>query len=124
LGKEKMKLSRIALAAIVGGITACCAAEQKKEEVVELQPYSHTAYWQDFTITKDSPMSDDGRYRLKEVRKNGDVELLRWDDPAHPSLVVKPKPKKLESAARVPTIVVLDADSTKQSARISEMRLK
>jgi hypothetical protein len=120
-----MKPSHLAFVALVASFTACYAAEQKKDETIELPPYTHTAYWQDFTVSKDSPMSDDGRYRLKEVRKNGDVELLDWSDPEHPtSFIVKPKPKKLKAGETVPTIVVLEADAVKQSATISEMRLK
>ncbi|MCX6951960.1 MAG: alpha/beta hydrolase domain-containing protein, partial [Verrucomicrobia bacterium] len=95
-----------------------------RETTVELAPFAHTAVWQAFTLSQNSPLSDDGRYRLKEIRKNGEVELLRWDDPAHPSLIVKPKAQKLASGAPVPTIVVLEADAANQSARLSELRFK
>jgi hypothetical protein len=115
----------ILLVWIAGCYSVCPAEEQqKKEETIKLQPFTHTAYWQDFALSKDSPLSDDGRYRLKEVRKNGEVELYLVQERDNATVVVKPKPKKLEKGKPVPLIVVLEADTVKQSAIISEMRFR
>ena len=74
-------------------------------------------------LSKDAPLSDDGRYRLKKVRENGDVEILYSEEPEETELiVVKPMPKYLKIGARPPMIVVEESDYTTQSAKIRALR--
>jgi hypothetical protein len=121
-----MKLSRLfaVFATIAIGFRACPAAEKKKEEPIEI-PYSHVYYWQDYTLTKDAPASADGRFRLKRVRKNGEVELLYSPTPdVAEIIIVKAAPKKLKGSERPPTVVVEEFDAPKQLAKIRELRMR
>ena len=77
-------------------------------------------------MTKEAPFSDNRHYRLKEVRKNGEVELIDCTVAKAETkvVIVKPAPKKLKDGDRPPTIVVIAANHAKQSATIRELRIK
>ncbi len=80
----------------------------------------HTYEWHEFTLTKASPVSDDGRYRLKRVRLTGSVDLLRDDTDM---ITVKPKGRLFSPAKTTDTIFVVEASASTQSARIRELRI-
>jgi hypothetical protein len=82
-------------------------------------------YWETMMLNKETPLSEDGRYRLKTVRENGDVEILYSEEPGEAELIVaKTMPKKLVRGARPPTIVVEESDYARQSAKIRALRAK
>ncbi|MBE7536964.1 MAG: hypothetical protein IT422_10920 [Pirellulaceae bacterium] len=96
----------------------------KKEEQVQLEPFAHEFYWETFVVTKDAPVSPDGRYRLKKVTRCGLVELIFSSSPTESeTIVVKPTPKKPKKGARPPTIVVVESDAKAQTATIKELRM-
>jgi hypothetical protein len=119
-----MNALRSALLSVALGLPCVCLAADEKK--ADLPSFTHQYYWQEFTVSKEAPFSDNRSFRLKEVRKNGEVELI---DCAVASIatkivVVKPVPKKLSDGDRPPTIIVVVADYAKQSATIRELRMK
>ena len=120
-----MNTLRFGVIALAAGFCGTCPAAEQKKEAVELPPFSHEYYWHEFTLSKEEPKSADGRYRLKSVRKNGDVALLCYVTPEKAELiVVKPMPKKMQEGVRPLTIVVAHADAEKQLATIRELKMK
>lgn len=113
----------ILLVTAAGCFGASPAAEK---EDVALTRFAHEYIWQEFTVTKDEPFSDNHYYCLKGVLKNGDVELIDCAvaEVATKIIVVKPKPAKVKDGERPPTIIVVAADYAKQSATIRELRPK
>ncbi|MBL9189070.1 MAG: hypothetical protein JNK23_16415 [Opitutaceae bacterium] len=114
---------------LVAGLIASSAltsfAADAKEDTYGLEPWVHTAVRHEFCLKKDAPLSDDGKYRLKEVRANGEVELLELSDPKNPKPVVaKPRSPNLKRGERPPTLWVHDFDAKKQSATLCELRFK
>jgi len=98
------------------------AAEPEKGISVVIR---HEYYWEEFTVSKEVPSTPDGRYHLKRVRQNGEVELVYSVFPGQTEdVIVKPAPKKLKKNARPPTIVVSKFDAAKQSATIREWRMR
>ena len=97
------------------GIMFACGAEPPATLTIV-----HTYEWHEFTLTKDSPVSDDGRYKLKRVRFTGSVELIRDDTDV---VIVKPKDRLFAAAKPTETILVVEASASKQSARIRELRI-
>lgn len=98
---------------------------KKEEEQVQLDPFTHEYYWSSFTVTKDTPVSSDGRYRLKQVARNGSVELIFSSSPTESEvIVVKPALKKPGKCSRVQTIVVVESDAKAQTATIKELRMR
>jgi len=110
------------------GIATVAAAEEakdKKGEPVKLEPFTHDFYWESFVISKDSPMSPDGRYRFKKVARDGSVKLISAPSSKESEvIIVKPMPKRFEQGERPPTIVVGESDFEKQTATIKELRMK
>lgn len=117
LGPEKSQIARQRSAEILKKI---------RKEDITLPPFAQEYYWQDFAVTKEAPFSDNRHYRLKGVRKNGDVELIDCAvaEVATRTIVVKSKPEELKDGERPPTIVVVASDSEKQSANLRELRVK
>jgi hypothetical protein len=100
-------------------------SQGKKDDQVTLEPIAHKFYWESFSISKNSPVSPDGRYRLKKVAPDGSVELAFSPSPTVTKIiVVKPMPKSFEKGERPPTIVVAEANAKTQSATIKELRMK
>ena|SRR5688572_4373926 len=109
-----------AVAAVSGFIGVSLA-----EDAPKLEPWVHTYYWEEFAVSQEAPVSPDGRYRLKRVSKNGDVELFYSPTPEQRTVVVvKPMPKQIKKGDRPPTIVVKTFDAPKQSAILRELRIK
>ena len=100
--------------------------EQKKEEIVTLPPFADTYAWHDFSVSKEKPLSEDGRYRLVSVRKNGDVELIDCavSEVATKIVVAKPPPKKFKKGEPLPTVVVASSNFQSQVAKCRELRTK
>jgi len=110
---------------IAAMLSAADESKAKKEEQVQLEPFAHEFCWDSFVVTKDAPVSPDGRYRLKKVVRNGSVELIFSSSPTESEvIVVKPMRKKPEKGARPPTIVVVESDAKAQTATIKELRMK
>ena len=107
-------------------VAGCKAVDQSKEgEVVTLEPYAHEFNWVPFTVSKDAPVSADGRYRLQKVAKDGSVELVFSDTPTESQVIVaKPPPKKFEKGNSLPTVVVVEADPKAQTATLNELRMQ
>jgi hypothetical protein len=118
--------SIISLAMIAGCFGSGMATEQTKDEIITLPPCIQEYIWIEFTVTKDAPYSDNRRYRLKEVRKDGAVGLIDCGVEGAPAkiILVRPMPTKLKNGDRPPFIVVVAADPQKQSATIRELRQK
>lgn len=115
-------LRLIAFSALCCWTPLSSAAEPETEISVVIR---HEYYWEEFTVSKESPRTADGRYLLKRVQRNGEVELAYSVFPGQTEdVVVKPMPKKLKKDARPPTIVVLQFDAEKQSATIRELRMR
>lgn len=110
--------STLALSSCVG---PGFAAETEKLQSVIRDEY----YWEEFTLTKEVPLAKDGRYRLKSVRRSGEVELIALADLDNlETVIVRSMPKKIRSGERLPTIVVGSFDFRKQSATIRELRVR
>ncbi len=111
---------------VLSSACAIAQADQKKEEVITLPPFADTYVWHDFSVSKDKPLSEDGRYRLVRVRKNGDVELIDCavSEVATKLVVAKPPPKKFKKGEQLPTVVVASSDFKSQVAKCRELRTK
>jgi len=84
----------------------------------------HQYSWHEFTLKKPLLLSDDSHYRLKAVRRNGDVELIDVsEDSPNKVVVVKPWPKKIKVGDKPPDIIVVTSNYKEQSATIRELRL-
>lgn len=101
-------------------------AGENKEDVITLPPFADTYVWHDFSVSKARPFSEDGRYRLVSVRKNGDVELIDCavSDVGTKIVVAKPLPKKFKKGEPLPTVVVASSNFQSQSAKCRELRAK
>jgi len=100
-------------------------SKEKKEDTVTVEPFTHEFYWESFNVTPDSPLSPDGRYRLKKVQENGWVELVFSPNPSEFQVVIaKPTPKKNEKGKAPPTIVVAESNPKTQTATLKELRMK
>ncbi len=101
-------------------------AAAAKDEEITLPPFTDTYYWHEFSVSKASPLSADGRYRLVEVRKTGEVELMDCAvaEVKTKTFVAKPPPKKFKKGEALPTVVVVAADHEKQFAELKELRIK
>ena len=98
---------------------------EKNQEMIELKPFSHNYYWKSFIIDRESLMSPDKRYLLRNVLKDGSVELVYLPCSEDPELViVKAKWDQHESEEKPPTIFVVESDFEKQSATVRELRMR
>jgi hypothetical protein len=117
-----MNTFRLKVLSVLSFASCLCPAAESKGDTIELR---HTYYWEEFTLTKEAPVATDESYRLTAVRKNGEVELIRYPTSEHPELVIaKPMPKRMKTGERPPTIVVERFDFAKQSATIRELRVR
>src|SRR4051794_31439778 len=116
-----MNTLRFAVLSVAAGwLSLCSAADAPK-----LEPWIHTYYWDQFAVSPETPTSPDGRYHLKSVSKNGEVELFYSPTlEQREVVVVKPMPKRLRKGERSPTIVVKSFDASKQSAILRESKIK
>jgi hypothetical protein len=121
-----MKLSKRLLLLAACSQCLCLGADQKDEAVIELPAYEHTYIWQEFTVSKDQPFSDDRCYRLARVKTNGEVELINCaiSEIKTEITVVKPKVAKPKADERPQTIFVVSSDFEKQTATIRQLRIK
>ncbi len=112
-------LAAVALLAAVDG------PKESKDEQVTLESFTHEFFWVTFSLSKESPMSPDGRYCLKKVNRDGSVKLVRKPSAKNPEMiVVKPMPAESEKGKHPPTIVVVESDAGKQTATLKELRMK
>jgi hypothetical protein len=121
--RSKIPLLLVVSLSVVAG---CTAVDQPKEgETVTLEPFAHEYIWVPFTVSVGSPMSPDGRYRLRKVAKDGSVELVFSVTPTESQVIVaKPPPKKFEKGKSLPTVVVVESNYEKQTAQLKELRTK
>ena len=98
----------------------------KPIEIITLRPFTDTYYWYDFTLSREAPLSADGRYRFVRVRPNGDVELIdsAWQDIATKVVVAKAPPKHFIKGQPLPTIVVSESNYEKQTANLRDLRIR
>jgi hypothetical protein len=101
-------------------------AEQKQDESITLPPFTDTYYWHAFTVSKDTPVSEDGRYRLVKVRKSGEVELIDCavSELKTKIVIAKPPPKTFKKGEPLPTVIVESADAKTQIANLKELCIK
>lgn len=96
-----------------------------KEKGEWLEPFAHDYYWDSFTVSKETPLSPDGRFKLKKVQRNGDVELyLMEGSKEKKKIVVKPLPQKTKAGSPTPSLAVEQSDPKKQSAVLKELKMR
>ena len=122
---RSMKLFRLLLTAGLIVPAFCHGADRQEGETVTLPEIVHEFYWIEFTLSRASPASADGRYKLKRVHRNGDVELFYSAIPGDQKLiVVKPMPKRFKDGTEPPSVVVKTFDPATQVVTIRELRMK
>ncbi len=120
-----MKLLRSFLAAGFILPVFCDGADQQRGETVELPEIVHEFYWVEFTLSQAAPESADGRYKLKRVHRNGDVEVFYSATLGDQKLiVVKPMPKRFKDGTEPPSVVVKTFDPAAQVVTIRELWMK
>jgi hypothetical protein len=88
--------------------------------MIVLEESSNTYVWRSFFVSNETLKSPDERYLLKNVLRNGTVELIHLPCSESPEvIVVEPR----ESQSVLSKIYVVESDFKKQSATINELVL-
>ena len=106
--KSERYLTLLLLCLVVGFYPEALAEESNAQ--IELNSFSHNYSWKSFEVNNDSLKSKDGQYLLKNVLKDGTVELIYLPCSETPEIVVvKPKSKTTDSDnSAPPTIFVVE----------------
>jgi hypothetical protein len=94
--------------------------------VIDLPKIEHTYHWVEFSVSEEKPYSDDRRYKLLKVYKNGNVDLIDCavaDIGTH-IVSVKTETKDPVRTDKPQTIYVVDFDHGNQTATIRQLRMK
>jgi len=81
------------------------AAPEKTDETITLQPFTDTFRWHRYRLTKETPTSEDGVFRLLSIAKNGDVRL-RYRDSDGEILIKRSASAKEIMDSRMPMRIV------------------
>jgi hypothetical protein len=112
-----MKASKRLTVGFIAAIVVGCASTSTKSPVVTLPPFEDTYRWHSYHLTKETPVSSDGTFRLISVAANGDVDVLRTDDGSR--IMVKKAATQHERIASKMPMRVDRSDYASQSADIA-----
>lgn len=107
-------------------VSGCATTKTKSEqgELVTLPPITHTYYWETYVLSKDAPLTANGRYRLAKVNADGTVELTYFLSPERTqAVVVKPKIQD-PPPGPVETFYVTESNAQAQTATLRELLMK
>ena len=124
--KFRMKALEVYLLSvgIVWFLCGCAAAIDPGEgEVGKGAPFEHTYYWETFTLSSETPVSEDGRYRLGAVNSDGTVAVTYFPSPERPEALVV-RPLSLRRGEPPQTVYIAEWDFQAQRATLRELRMK
>jgi len=115
VGQRKMKPLPLVLTTV---LAACmfqsCSTSGRKAAIITLPPFEDNYRWHSYHLTKESPKSSDGIFRLVGVSSDGDIELTYLPDGTR--RVVKRSASAKEAADSRMPMRVIKTDFESQSA--------
>lgn len=95
-----------------------------KDALVTMGQYVHT-YWKMHPLSKEAPLSENGRYRLVKVNDDGSVELAYNSSSGESqTLVATSKPATVTPGDPRPNVYVAESNPRTQTAVLGELLVK
>lgn len=95
-----------------------------KDPLVTMGQYVHT-YWKMHPLSKEAPLSENGRYRLVKVNEDGSVELIFHSSSGESqTMVATSKPATVTPGDTRPNVYVTESDPRAQTAVLGELLVK